>query len=126
MRPECPVLGLTPPAQFAARHTITHAARSAATDLALDSVTDANMDGFDDASAGAMTVVCIFIASIISNLSPFATLCPTLTDTAAINPGIGAPIWSGSLRSAFLRGSACTNLLVRDVCLARSCHSARR
>jgi len=30
------------------------------------------------------------MASIISSLSPFATLAPTVTEMAAIKPGIGA------------------------------------
>jgi hypothetical protein len=50
-------------------------------------------------------MVSIFIASIDTSGSPFATFCPGLTATVTTVPGIGAPTWFG-LPSSALRPCA--------------------
>ncbi len=74
------------------------------------------MDFLHHAIARAETVVCIFMASIISSLSPLLTLWPTLTAMVAIRPGIGAGICRGSVRSALGRslifGRRCLSAIV--------------
>lgn len=68
-----------------------------------DRVADGHMQGLHDPIHREVTVVCIFMASIMRSLSPFAIFCPTVTATVATNPGMGAGIWQGSARSALGR-----------------------
>ncbi len=51
-------------------------------------------------------VLCIFIASSVNNLSPLATLAPTLTAMDVITPGMGAATCIGSAGSALGRALA--------------------
>ena len=62
---------------------------------------------FTTASAGAVTSVCIFIASIVSSGSPLLTGVPSVAATFTIWPGIGAPRCF-ALPGSALRGGALT------------------
>ena len=67
----------------------------------------------------AYTVFCIFIASIISSLSPLATLVPTETTNCAIRPGMGAAICVASARSALGRALVFGAMLLSRIKVSR-------
>lgn len=64
-------------------------------------------------STGAETVVSIFMASMVTSLSPALTSVPGETAISVTMPGSGAQTWEGSLGSPLRR--AAVAVLVRDL-----------